>query len=171
MIESSKKIAILAADNYQTLEVWYSILRLREDDHHVDVIGRDNGENICESKVGYPIRIDYTSNFIEPANYDGVIIPGGFAPDMPRRDKNILKLVSYQNENKGLIAAICRGAWVLVSADVVEGREMTSLPSIRVDVENAGAQWKNKKTVVDENLITARLPKDLPVFLSRILFF
>ena len=171
MSDREKRIAVLADNYYENLEAWYPILRLREAGHQVDVIGRDGGDDVCESKEGYPLKIDYTAGSIEPENYDGVIVPGGYAPDKLRRDENILELVSYQDENDGLVAAICHAGWVLVSADVLEGREVTSTPAITDDLENAGADWFNEEVVVDGNMITSRAPGDLPAFMSEILKF
>lgn len=166
-----KRIVVLAADYYQELEAWYPILRLREAGHEVDVVGRDDGSETCESKRGYPLPVDYFAGSIKPENYNGVIVPGGFAPDILRRDENILELVRYQDKNQGLIAAICHGGWVLVSAGVLEERKVTSTSAIRDDMENAGAEWVNEEVVVDENMITSRAPGDLPAFMTEILNF
>ncbi len=170
-MEDAKRIGVLAADYYENLEAWYPILRLREAGHQVDIIGRDEGCEVCESKEGYPLKVDYTAASINPENYDGVIVPGGYAPDKLRRDKNILEFVSYQDEHGGLVAAICHGGWVLASANILQDRKMTSTPAIKDDVRNAGAEWVNEEVVVDDNIITSRAPGDLPAFMTEILKF
>ena len=171
MTTLKKKIAVLAEDYYETLEAWYPILRLREEGVIVDVIGRDEGCTDCGSKEGYPLKVDYKAKDINPADYDGVVVPGGYAPDKLRRCENVLKLVRYLAKNKGLVAAICHAGWVLASADVIKDVELTSTPAIRDDLVNAGAHWINEEVVVDDNIITSRAPGDLPVFMKEILVY
>ena len=171
MTTLKKKIAVLAEDYYETLEAWYPILRLREEGVIVDVIGRDEGCTECGSKEGYPLKVDYKAKDINPADYDGVVVPGGYAPDKLRRCENVLKLVRYLAKNKGLVAAICHAGWVLASADVIKDVELTSTPAIRDDLVNAGAHWINEEVVVDDNIITSRAPGDLPVFMKEILVY
>ncbi len=169
--QDKKRIAVLAGENYQTLEAWYPILRLREAGHLVDVIGRDEGCSVCPSKCGYELEVDYPASSIDPDNYDGVVVPGGYAPDKLRRDEGVLELVSYLHENDRLVAAICHAGWVLISADVLSEATVTSVSAIRDDIENAGAEWVDEEVVVDENLITSRQPDDLPAFMQEILEF
>ena len=171
MTDLKKKVAVLAEDYYENLEAWYPILRLREAGVIVDVIGRDDGCIECGSKEGYPLKVDFKAKDIDPADYDGVIVPGGYAPDKLRRCENVLKLVRYQAENNGLVAAICHAGWVLASADVIKDVELTSTPAIRDDLVNAGAHWVNEEVVVDGNIITSRAPADLPAFMKAILEF
>lgn len=170
-MSEEKRIGVLAADYYENLEAWYPILRLREAGHQVDIIGRSEGCEVCESKEGYPLKVDYTAASIKPDNYDGVIVPGGYAPDKLRRDESILEFVSFQDENDGLVAAICHAGWVLASADILEDRKVTSTPAIKDDLRNAGAEWVNEEVVVDGNIITSRAPGDLPAFMTEILKF
>ncbi len=171
MTLADKKIAVLAEDNYENLEAWYPILRLREAGVEVDVIGRDKGCEVCQSKEGYPLKIDHKAGEIDPAEYDGVIVPGGYAPDKLRRCASVLKLVQYQAQNKGLVAAICHGGWVLVSANVLKDKTVTSTSAIRDDMVNAGAHWTDEEVVQDNNFITSRHPGDLPAFMKTILEF
>jgi len=168
---SDKKVAVLAEDQYENLEAWYPILRLREAGVKVDIIGRDAGCTECKSKEGYPLNVDYKAKDIDPADYDGVIVPGGYAPDKLRRCESVLKLVRYQAENGGLVAAICHGGWVLISANVLKGKQVTSTVAIRDDLVNAGAYWTDMELVVDANMITSRSPDDLPPFMKAIVAF
>lgn len=166
-----KKIAVLAEDKYENLEAWYPILRLREAGVEVDIIGRDAGCEVCKSKEGYPLKVDFKAREIDPADYDGVIVPGGYAPDRLRRCQNVLKLVKYQAENNGLVAAICHAGWVLASANILKGKTVTSTSAIRDDLVNAGAHWTDEEVVIDGNFITSRHPGDLPAFMKAILEF
>lgn len=171
MAFAGKKIAVLAEDYYENLEAWYPILRLREAGVEVDIIGRKEGCTECKSKEGYPLKVDYTAAEIDPADYDGVIVPGGYAPDKLRRSEDILKLVRYQAENGGLVAAICHAGWVFCSANILKDKQVTSTPAIKDDMINAGAHWTNQEVVVDGNMITSRAPGDLPAFMIEILKF
>lgn len=170
MTVEGKKVALFVADEYEDLEAWYPYLRLKEAGVEVTIIGSDNVEgDVVESKHGYPIKIDKKAAEVDSKNFDGVIIPGGWAPDKLRRCNNTLDFVRDMYENGKLIASICHGGWVLASADVVEGKTLTSTTAIRDDLINAGAVWVDEEVVVDEKLVTSRSPKDLPAFLKEIL--
>lgn len=165
-----KNIAVFVANYYEDLEAWYPILRLREAGASVTVIASDNvAGNSCVSKHGYEIDIDIKAAAANPDDYDGVIIPGGWAPDKLRRCQNTLDFVKTLNEKNKPVAAICHGGWVLVSADVVENKTLTSTRAIKDDLENAGADWVDEEVVVDGNLITSRHPGDLPAFCREII--
>jgi len=101
---------------------------------------------------------------MDPANLAGVLAPGGWAPDKLRRDRGVLDLVSGVHERGGMVATICHGPWILISAGIVRGRRLTSTVGIRDDVVNAGAEWVDQAVVVDRNIISSRVPKDLPAF-------
>lgn len=167
-----KKIALFVAEDYEDLEAWYPYLRLKEAGVEVMVIASDNVKaNIVDSKHGYPIRIEKKAKEVNPDNFDGVIIPGGWAPDKLRRCNNTLKFVKNMEANNKLIASICHGGWVLASATVVKGKTLTSTSAIKDDLINAGAVWVDEEVVVDNNLISSRSPKDLPAFLREIIKF
>ncbi|MGM0410784.1 MAG: type 1 glutamine amidotransferase domain-containing protein [Bacillota bacterium] len=164
-----KKVIVFAANEYEDLEAWYPILRLKEEGAEVTIVGWDNGCTECESKHGYPIKIDKKAKDIDTDNYDAAIVPGGYAPDRLRRCKNVQRIVKEMNEANKVIASICHGGWVLVSADILDGVKMTSTPAIKDDLINAGAEWVNEEVVVDGNLVTSRAPQDLPVFMKTII--
>ncbi len=163
------KIAVLVEDNYQVLEVWYPYLRLREADIETLFVG--TGKRQYKSKEGYPVEEGISIAQAKPADFDGVIIPGGYAPDILRRYRQVNEFVRAMDKKKKLVAAICHAGWVLVSADVLRGRKATCFSAIKDDLINAGAEYLDKEVVVDGNLITSRNPLDLPAFCREIIKF
>ena len=162
-----KKIAVLVEEQYQDLEVWYPYLRLKEAGYDVSTVGTGKGE--YPSKRGYPVVEDIPIDRANAADFDAVVIPGGYAPDFLRRHKKINAFVREINERGGVVASICHGGWVLASADILRGRKVTSFFAIRDDMVNAGAEWRDAEVVVDGNLVTSRKPEDLPAFLKAII--
>ena len=158
-----KRIAILVDQLYQEMEVWYPLYRLREAGAEVVTVGATAGETY-KSKLGYPVKADISWDSARGEDFDGLVAPGGFAPDYIRRHPNAISLVRQIAQQGKLTAAICHGPWVLCSAGVLQGRRATSFLSIKDDVVNAGAQWEDSETVVDGNIVTARKPDDLPAF-------
>ena len=165
-----KKVAVFVADDYEDLEAWYPILRLREAGAKVTIVASDNvSGDVCSSKHGYSIKIDKKAADINPVDYDAAIIPGGWAPDKLRLCLNTLGFVKKLTSAGKVVAAICHGGWVLASADVVQNKTLTSTRAIKDDLVNAGAKWVDKEVVVDKKLITSRKPADLPAFLKAII--
>ncbi len=164
-----KKIAILAADDYEDLELLYPLLRLKEEGAEVVVVGVTGGPDTCMSKHGYPAEVDLSADKANADEFDGVISPGGWAPDRLRRDSNVLAFVKKLSEGNKVVAAICHGGWVLASADIIKGRKTTSFSAIKDDMANAGATWVDEEVVKDGKIITSRIPSDLPAFLKEIL--
>ncbi len=160
------KVALLIEDLYEDTEALVPYYRLQEAGFEVDVIGPD--VKTYTSKHGYPLKANVAAANARADDYVAVIIPGGYAPDRMRRHEAMVRFVREMNAQGKVIAAICHAGWVLVEADILRGRRCTSFFSIRKDVENAGAHWEDSPTVVDGNLITARYPADLPVFLKTI---
>lgn len=159
-----KTILALVDEIYEDLELWYPKLRLEEEGWKVVVAGPKAG-TIYKGKHGYPCKADIDIGDVEdPLAYDGLLVPGGFAPDKLRRDANVLTIVRVMHEAKRPIAFICHAGWILISADVLRGRRATSTVGIRDDMRNAGVQWEDAPLVVDGNLISSRTPIDLPVF-------
>jgi protease I len=156
------KIALLAEDDYEDMELWYPYLRLREEGAVVEVIG--TRESSYASKHGVEVGVDYKVDHAVTGNYDGVVIPGGWAPDRLRRYPPMVRFVEEIYQRGGVCAAICHGGSLLISAGLVDGRQCTSFASIRDDMENAGGQWVDREVVVDERIITSRDPDDLPAF-------
>ncbi|GAB4562727.1 MAG: type 1 glutamine amidotransferase domain-containing protein [Anaerolineae bacterium] len=161
------KVAVLAEDNYEDLELWYPYYRLKEAGAEVVIVAPEAGK-VYQSKHGYPAKADLASADARADEFDGVVVPGGFAPDRMRRDPELCRFVRELNEQGKVVAGICHAGWMLISAKVVKGRRATSVSAIRDDMENAGAIWLDQEVVQDGNLITSRTPADLPAFMKAI---
>jgi protease I len=162
-----KRIAILAENLYEDLELWYPVLRFREAGAEVTIVG--SGATTYTSKHGYPVQADTSAEQVRAADVDAVIIPGGYAPDHMRRHRAMVDLVRQACEQDKVVAAICHAAWMLVSADVVRNKRVTCFCSIKDDVLHAGGRYEDREVVRDGNLITSRMPEDLPAFCSTII--
>ena len=167
MALNGSHVVVLAAQEYEDLELWYPKLRLEEAGASVIVAGM--GETSYLSKHGYPVYPDAGIADLDPAAFDGVVIPGGWAPDFLRRSEAVTAFVAQVAAAGGLVAAICHGGSVLISANVVKGKRVTSVAAIRDDLRNAGAEWVDAPVVVDGSLVTSRRPADLPVFMAAAL--
>ncbi|MGE5197584.1 MAG: type 1 glutamine amidotransferase domain-containing protein [Deltaproteobacteria bacterium] len=164
-----KKIAVLVEDHYQVLEVWYPYLRLREEGMKTVLVGPEKKE--YKSKEGYLAQAEMAIKDARAADFDGVVIPGGYAPDILRRYKEVISFVKDMHEKNKLVAAICHAGWVLASAGIVKDKKATSFFAIKDDIINAGAKYSDEEVVVDGNLITSRNPYDLPAFCREIIRF
>ncbi len=162
-----KKVAVLVADQYQELEVWYPLLRFREDGAQTEAVGAEAGKTYA-SKKGYPVVADRSIGDVHAADYDAVVIPGGWAPDTLRQDQRVLNFVREMNQAGKVVAAICHAGWVLASADIVRGRKATCFRAVKDDLIHAGANYADSEVVVEGNLITSRVPTDLPAFCREI---
>jgi protease I len=159
-----KRIAILVDQLYQDMEVWYPLYRFREAGADVTTVGAKAGETY-PSKHGYPVVCDTSYEQASAEEFDGVVIPGGYAPDHIRRHAKAIEFVNAIHQQGKLVAAICHAGWVLCSArGLLKGRRVTSFFAIRDDMVNAGARWEDAEVVVDGNLVTSRKPDDLPAF-------
>jgi len=158
-----KRIAVLVDQLHQEMEVWYPYYRLKEAGAEVYLVGAEVGKNY-PSKVGYPAVAEKSYSEVKPEDYDGVVAPGGFAPDHIRRHPAATTFVHEINKAGKLVEAICHGPWVLCSSRMLKGRKVTSFYAIKDDVINAGADWVDAEVVVDGNLVTSRKPEDLPAF-------
>ncbi|MCK4533194.1 type 1 glutamine amidotransferase [bacterium] len=163
-----KRVIILVEDQYQDLEVWYPVLRLKEENAQVLIVGTGT-KKTYKGKYGYPVEIDIDIGRIKIDDLDAIIIPGGWAPDFLRRHQQVVLLVREAFRLGKIIAAICHGPSLLVSAQVLQNKTVTCFMSIKDDVENAGAKFEDKEVVVDGNLITSRKPEDLPRFCKEII--
>lgn len=161
------KIAILVEDVYETLELWYPYYRLKEAGADVKLVGPE--KKTYTSKEGYPAEADVAAEDVRAADFDGIVVPGGYAPDKLRRYPAVLDLLRDINGRRGLVAAICHAAWVPISAGILRDRRMTCVAAVKDDVINAGAEYVDEPVVVDGNLVTSRSPADLPHFLPEIL--
>ncbi|MFW9867678.1 MAG: type 1 glutamine amidotransferase domain-containing protein [Candidatus Thorarchaeota archaeon] len=170
MSQNKKKIALLATDGYEDLELHYPRIRLIEAGFDTELISLHRREII--GKHGYPIKPDKLVRDANADDYDGIIVPGGTKnPDYLRRDKDALELVAKINEQGKLVGSICHAGWVLISANIVKDRRATSYFAIKDDMINAGAKFQDSSVVIDNNLITSRTPDDLPDFMKAVLKF
>ena len=159
-----KRIAILVEDMYEDPELWYPYYRLKEAGASVTLVGPQ--VKTYESKHGYPAKADIAAESVSAADFDGVVVPGGFAPDRLRRYPAILELVRGIFAKGGLVAAICHAAWVPISAGIMKGKRATCVSAIKDDLINAGATYLDA-----EVLVTSRTPADLPAFMPAIIQF
>jgi len=165
---SDKRVAILVDREYQELEVWYPYYRLTEEGVQVSLVGPRPKETY-PSKLGYPCVADAGVRESKAADFDAVLIPGGWAPDYMRRDPAMIRFVQDAAAAGLILAAICHGPSLLCCTDALRGRRATSFVAIEHDLRNAGAEWVDDECVVDGNVITARKPDDLPAFCRAVL--
>ena len=163
-----KRIAILAENMYQEMELWVPYYRFKEEGAEVKVVGA-GGAKAYTSKHGYPVNVDVQADQVKAVEFDAVVVPGGYAPDVMRRHPAMVALVREAVQQGKIVAAICHAGWMLVSAGVLKGRKATSFFSIKDDLLAAGADWLDQELVVDGNLITSRTPDDLPAFCRAII--
>ena len=168
MPPAQKKIAILVEDLYQVLEVWYPILRLREEGIVPVTVGTGLKDSYG-SKEGYPVKADISIDKADPKNFHGVIIPGGFAPDHLRRYPKVVDFIKKIDADGKVVGSICHGGWLLVSANILKGRKATCFFAIKDDLVAAGANYVDVEVAVDKNLITSRKPDDLTAFMVEII--
>ena len=164
---TGKRVAILIEDMYNEFEFWYPYYRMKEAGAKVTVVG--TGAKEYHSKIGLPAPGGTDADAVRSADFDGVIVPGGYAPDRMRRSAAMLKLVRECFEQGKVVAAICHAGWVLVSAGILKGKKATCFSAIKDDVINAGANYVDQEVVRDGNLITSRMPDDLPAFCREII--
>ena len=161
---TGKKVLSFVHDDFEDLELWYPIHRLREEGAEVHLAGED-ANYTYKGKYGVPATSDYAFNDIDPNDYDALLVPGGWAPDKLRRFQEVIDIVHHMDESEKPIGQICHAGWVLISAKILNGRTVTSTPGIRDDMENAGATWLDEAVVVDGHLISSRRPPDLPDYM------
>jgi protease I len=161
------RILALVGDDYEDLELWYPKLRLEEAGGHVTVAGDMQGRTYT-GKYGYPCTSDAALADMEADDFHGILIPGGWMPDKLRRDEKVLALVRDFSAHGKLVAAICHGGWIPISAGVYRGVRVTGSPGIRDDLVNAGAIWEDTQVVVDRHFVCSRKPADLPAFMAAI---
>jgi len=168
MALTHRKVLVLAADEFEDMELLYPLYRLREEDVAVTVAGLD-GHPVTGKKGHGPVPVDTTVGQVTAADFDALVIPGGYAPDKLRRSQAVLALVRAFDDARKPIAFICHAGWVPISAKIVKGRRATSVAAIRDDWVNAGVDWVDQAAVVDGNLISARTPADLGPWMKALL--
>lgn len=164
---AGKQILMFAGPLYEELELWYPRLRLQEEGAQVTLAG--TGESEYLGRHGYPVEVDCDITQVRPADFDGLIIPGGYAPDVLRRSERVLQLTRELFHTGKPVGIICHAGWVAISAGIVRGRRGTSFASLKDDLVNAGLIWENSPVVVDGNLISSRSPGDLPQFMRAVI--
>ncbi|WP_310549963.1 type 1 glutamine amidotransferase domain-containing protein [Paenibacillus glufosinatiresistens] len=160
---TGKRVIALVDDEFEDLELWYPVYRVREEGAEVVLAGSTAGATYT-GKYGVPAVADRSWDELDAADYDGILVPGGWAPDKIRRYPAVLKLIRDFHEARKPIGQICHAGWVLISAKILKGVTVTSTPGIRDDMENAGAVWKDEPVVADGHIISARRPPDLPPY-------
>ena len=163
-----KKIVLLAENHYEDMELWVPYFRLKEEGAEVTIVGTGTSQSYT-SKHGYPVQVDKVAKEIDMTQYDGVVIPGGYAPDIMRRFPEMVKIVKEAHQKGKVIAAICHAGWMLASAGILKGKKVTGFFAIKDDLINAGANYVDQEVVKDGNLITSRHPADLPAFCREII--
>ncbi len=160
---SGMKILCFVGDIYEDLELWYPKLRFIEAGAEVVVAGQ-NANVVYAGKNGYPCKSDARIDDMNAADFDGLLCPGGFMPDKLRRDPKVLQLIKDFHESGKLVAAICHGGWMPISAGVYKNVRVTGSPGIKDDLVNAGAIWEDASVIVDRHFVSSRKPDDLPDF-------
>ena len=164
----TRRVLLLAADQFEDMELLYPLYRLAEEEIAVTVAGLDH-QSVTGKKGHGPVPVDASVDEVAAADFDALVIPGGYAPDKLRRSQAVLGLVRDFDASGKPIAFICHAGWVPISARIVKGRRATSVAAIKDDMVNAGVDWADEATVVDGNLISARTPADLGPWMKALL--
>ena len=159
------KIVNLLHQDFEDLELWYPVIRLREEGITVHLAGEE-AKTRYTGKYGVPATADIGYAELDPENYHGILIPGGWAPDKLRRSKQVTEFIRKVHQQEKPIGEICHAGWVLISANILKGKRVTSTPAIKDDMQNAGATWVDEPVVMDNNLISSRRPLDLPIYMK-----
>lgn len=168
MTLQGKNVLVITADLFEDSELLYPVLRLREEEATVTLASLD-GEPVTGKKGHGPVEVDTAVEGVEAADFDAVVLPGGFAPDALRRSGKVLELVRAFDTAGKPVAFICHAGWVPISAGIIKGRRATSVSAIADDMVNAGCEWVDEPCVVDGTLISARHPGDLGPWLKAII--
>ena len=164
-----KRIAILVEDGFEDSELMEPLRAMKAAGARVLIVGSGSKKGYKGKRGSAVVTVDTTADKVEVSQFDAVIVPGGYAPDKMRLHQSMADLVRKAHVEGKIIAAICHGPQLLISADIVKGRRVTSWPSVAIDLKNAGAIWINEPVVRDGNIITSRKPADLPKFNKAII--
>ncbi|MBD3381364.1 MAG: DJ-1/PfpI/YhbO family deglycase/protease [candidate division Zixibacteria bacterium] len=162
-----KKVAVFLENMYEDVEFWYPYLRMKEAEADVSSVAPE--KHSYKGKRGTSADADMTIDQASANDFHALIIPGGYSPDLMRRNPDMVAFVKKMNDGGKPIATICHGGWMLASARIIDGRSVTGFFSIKDDLVNAGADFRDDEVVVDGNLITSRHPGDLPAFCKTII--
>lgn len=163
-----KRVAIPVESMFNTFEFWYPYYRLKEAGAQVIVVGSGSATTYT-GKPGTDVKVDVSIDQVSATDFDGIVIPGGYAPDIMRRYPKMVQLVKDLYDAGKLVAAICHAGWMLASAKILQGKTVTSFFAIKDDLVHAGARWVDEDVVVDGNLVTSRTPDDLPAFMRAVI--
>ncbi|MEC5425414.1 type 1 glutamine amidotransferase domain-containing protein [Virgibacillus sp. C22-A2] len=161
----NKKVMALVDHDFEDLELWYPVLRLQEEGAQVDLVGMEANKKYI-GKYGVPAESAYAFTDVQADDYDAILVPGGWAPDKLRRYSEVLEFIKVMDKAKKPIGQICHAGWVLISADILHGKKVTSTPGIKDDMTNAGATWVDEAVVVDGHIVSSRRPPDLPPYVK-----
>lgn len=159
------KIVVLVENEFEDIELWYPVYRLIEEGAIVHMLGAEPNK-VYHGKHGVPATSDDSFEDADANAYDAIFIPGGWAPDKLRRYESVLALVKKMHDAEKVIATICHGGWVLISAGIARNRKITGTPAIKDDLNNSGAEWIGEPAIVDGNIVSAQRPPDLPNFMK-----
>jgi protease I len=163
------RVAFILDGMFEDSEFKVPYDRVREAGHEAVVIGLVKGKKLHGKKGKESITTEVAIDDVSPEEFDAVVIPGGYSPDLIRTNSEMVELVRKQHKEGHPIAAICHAGWMLAEADIIRGKTVTSWPSIKTDLINAGADWVDQEVVEDGNLITSRKPDDLEAFSKTLL--
>jgi protease I len=159
------KALIISADNFEDSELLVPYYRLKEEGITVSIASVTKGK--IRGKHGYEVKVDKTLDEVDPAEYDALILPGGKAPALIRKEEKAIKIAEFFFTHKRPVSAICHGPQTLISAGVLKGRHATCYKSVAGEMKQAGAKYEDKEVVIDGNLVTSRQPSDLPAFMRE----
>lgn len=162
----NKKIIALVDNDFEDLELWYPVHRLREEGAQVDLVGEEAHKSY-KGKYGVPAESAFSFDDIHVADYDAILVPGGWAPDKLRRFPQVISFVQVMDKEEKVIGQICHAGWVLISANILQGRKVTSTPGIKDDMTNAGATWVDTPVITDGHIVSSRRPPDLPDYMRE----
>jgi protease I len=163
------RIAVLVDQMFEDSEFRVPYDRLREAGHEVDIVGIEAGKEVVGKREKERVTIEKAARDVSANDYDALVIPGGYSPDHLRMDRDAVRLTRAVADAGKPVAAVCHAPWMLIEAELVDGRTVTSWPSVKTDLLNAGARWVDRQVVIDGNIITSRKPDDLQAFSDAVL--